>query len=229
MTEYPSKQMLNDDSPLALLVLAGGQSKRMGQNKLLLPVEGKTLLFRTVERVLQAGAGPVLVVTGHEAPRTEFCLAQLAVRCVRNPHYERGLLSSLQAGLLALPDSIQAAMVVLADQVFIDSALIHALAQLSGAQPADVLIAPLFGSLRGHPVIIGRRFFTEVLQHTSEPEKGAHFLFKRHPKAVRLLTLPEGPGSQDLDTPADYEMLQRQLLEIKPETRSRVFESSTTI
>ena len=225
MPEVRMKSPLNNDSRLAILVLAGGQSKRMGQNKLLLPIEGKTLLFRTVERVLQADAGPVLVVTGHEAARAESCVATLAVRSIFNPQFESGLLSSLQAGLQALKDSVQAAMVVLADQVFIDSTLIDALAGLASPQPANVLIAPLFGELRGHPVIIGRNFFSEILQHTSDPEKGAQFLFKRHPKAVRLLALPPGPGSQDLDTPADYEMLKRHLTE----TVSRVFVGSTTI
>src|SRR6185295_14743802 len=98
---------------IAAVVLAAGRSTRMGSNKLLKSVEGKLMIRRTVENVLQSKASPVLVVTGHEDAKIREALVGLPVTFAHNPNYAEGLSTSLKAGISQLPPDMDGALVVL--------------------------------------------------------------------------------------------------------------------
>ena len=84
------------------VLLAAGTSTRMGGvNKLLLPVGGMPLVRRSVETLLRASVGEVVVVLGHEAERVRAAVGALPVRCVVNAAYASGMTSSIQAGVRA--------------------------------------------------------------------------------------------------------------------------------
>src|SRR5581483_2984461 len=100
---------------IGAVVLAAGMSTRMGSNKLLQEWRGKPLLRWTVEAALASEAKPVVVVTGHEAPGTEAVLRGLDVVVVRNSAYRDGLSTSLNAGLAALPATMDGALILLGD------------------------------------------------------------------------------------------------------------------
>jgi len=100
---------------VAGILLAAGAATRMGQNKVLLELEGETLLRRSVRTARAAGLDPVLVVLGHEAERARGELHDSACRVVVNGEFARGINTSLDVGVRALPANCGAAVVLLAD------------------------------------------------------------------------------------------------------------------
>ena len=101
---------------VAALVLAAGQSRRMGQaNKLLAPVDGRPMVAHAVDAMLASRADPVIVVTGHQADAVRAALAGRPVIWAHNPDYASGLSSSLAAGLAALPEDAEGVVIGLGD------------------------------------------------------------------------------------------------------------------
>ncbi|HYT32068.1 MAG TPA: NTP transferase domain-containing protein, partial [Thermoanaerobaculia bacterium] len=97
---------------VAGIVLAAGASTRFGRNKLLLHINGESLARRAAKAALQGGLDPVVVVLGHEADRIGQELSGLPVRTIVNPDYERGMNTSLRAGVEAVPEEAAAVVVL---------------------------------------------------------------------------------------------------------------------
>src|SRR5262245_48557427 len=98
--ERKDKRFMPDRAgSVAGVVLAAGTSTRMGQNKLFMELEGESLVRRAVDRVCKAGVDPVIVVLGHEAERVQRALEGIRYQPVINAEYERGVNSSLRAGI----------------------------------------------------------------------------------------------------------------------------------
>src|SRR3979409_1895495 len=118
----------NGDRNIAAIILAAGRSTRMGgPNKLLAELGGKTLVRIVAEHALASKASDVIVVTGHQAAEVEKSLARLQVRFGRNPAFAAGLASSVKAGISAVPDAADAAVVCLGEMPLIDAHLIDRL------------------------------------------------------------------------------------------------------
>src|SRR5690242_19117683 len=100
---------------VAAIVLAAGESRRMGQLKPLLPFGPRTVIETVVASLSASRVGEILVVTGHRSEEVEAALAQAPVRVVRNPDYRRGMLSSVQRGVAAAPAETTWFLVALAD------------------------------------------------------------------------------------------------------------------
>src|SRR5262249_4024174 len=103
---------------VAGIVLAAGTSSRMGFNKMLLRLNGESLLQRPVKRASAAGLAPVVVVLGHEADRARGELANLPCQPILNADYARGINVSLQTGLAAVPEDAAAAVGIFAGMPF---------------------------------------------------------------------------------------------------------------
>ena len=184
---------------VAALVLAAGQSRRMGgPNKLLATFEGVPLVRRSVEAVLQAGLAPVVVVTGHMAEEIRAALDGLDVVLAHNPDYADGLSTSIKTGLAMLPADAAGALIMLADMpgllVQDFESLVQAFA--GGAGPAIVL--PTVSGKRGNPVLWSRHFFPELAAVSGDT--GGRHLLGRHADAVRTVELGAAAGL-DVDTP----------------------------
>ena len=107
---------------VAAIVLAAGRSTRMGgPNKLLAELDGKKLVRIVAEQALASKATEVIVVTGHQADLVEQALAGLKVKFVRNPDFAGGLASSVKAGIAAVPDNADGAVVCLGDMPLISA------------------------------------------------------------------------------------------------------------
>jgi len=147
----------------AVLVLAAGRSSRMGgPNKLLALHQGKPLVRHAVEHALAAEAGPVTVVTGHQAEAVTAALAGLPVTFAHNPAFAEGLSSSLKTGVAALPEEAGGAIVVLGDMPLVAPRVIRRLAAVFGEHPGAKAVAPTLLGERGNPVLIGRALFGAV-------------------------------------------------------------------
>lgn len=185
---------------LAALVLAAGQSRRMGTiNKLLIAVDGKTMVRRAVEAVAAAGLDPIILVTGHERERVEAALAGLPVRFVHNPAYADGLSTSLKCGIAALPAETDGALVCLGDMPRVVAEDIERLVAAFSPVEGRSIILPTWHGKRGNPVLWAKRFFQDMT--TVAGDVGARHLIGAYPEAVAEVEMASDAVLTDIDTP----------------------------
>jgi molybdenum cofactor cytidylyltransferase len=186
--------------PVAALVLAAGQSLRMGPvNKLLAEVGGMPMVRNVVQALLGSRARPIIVVTGHEAAQVRAALDGLPVSFVDNPDYAEGLSTSLRCGIAAVPESAQGALVCLGDMPLIDSAAIDRLIGAFNPAAGHAICVPVWHGKRGNPVLWGRRFFAEM--RAVEGDVGARHLIGEHDDAVHEVEMDSDAVLIDIDSP----------------------------
>jgi molybdenum cofactor cytidylyltransferase len=183
------------------VILAAGASSRMGTNKLVLPVEGEPMVHRTVRRVRDAGFGPIVVVTGHEATRVQEALAPLDVMFAPSPDPTGPTSGSLHAGLRALPADVDAALVMLSDMVHVTTPMLHALlvGLAHGSEPLGV---SRYGDVLAPPLVFRRALWPELLAWHGEGCGKA--VVRAHEAEAMMYDWPVD-ALQDVDTPTDYE------------------------
>lgn len=184
---------------IAAVVLAAGRSTRMARNKLLIDMGGKPLVAHAVDAALEAGLAPVLVVTGHQAEAVQAALAGRPVTFVHNARFEDGMASSLQAGIAALSDDIDAALVCLGDMPSVGPRHMAAIAAAYAPESQRSICVPFSQGQRGNPVLLGRRFFPEIAQLSGD--SGARPLLAAHADQVWPVELADDAVLTDLDTP----------------------------
>jgi len=186
--------------PIAGVVLAAGSSSRMGRNKLLLELEGETVVHRAVRRTLEAGLDPTVVVLGHEAEAVRGELAGLACRPVVNPDHASGMSSSLRVGVAALPPEVIAAVVILADMPLVTAGMIAELARRYRQGPEPV-IASRYGDDLAPPMAYDRAIFEELSRE--QGDGCGKRVVKRHRSEAAFVEWPAS-AIGDLDRPDDY-------------------------
>lgn len=197
----------NEKNPwegLAALVLAAGQSRRMGQPKMLLPWGETTVLGQVLRTLHAAGLRQVLVVSGAEREAVERLAEEAGAECRYNPDYAQGeMLSSLQRGLEALltNPTLQATLICLGDQPQLEVAVVRQLGE-AWVRTAAGIIVPSYQRRRGHPWVIARRFWPEVLALRS-PQTARDFL-QAHASEIYYVEVTTPSILQDLDTPQEY-------------------------
>ncbi len=190
---------------IAAIVLAAGRSRRMGRaNKLLSPVAGRPMLVHAVEAALRSRADPVVVVTGHDGAEVRAALAGLDVRFVDNPDYAAGMSTSLRAGLAALPEGIDGAVICLGDMPRVAPALIDRLIENFDVDAGRAICLPCHRGRRGNPVLWAARFFPEMRRLAGD--RGARRLIVAHDASVHEVACDDDGVLIDVDTP---EMLAR--------------------
>jgi molybdenum cofactor cytidylyltransferase len=185
---------------IAAIVLAAGRSTRMGAaNKLLADIGGKPMVRRAVEAAQASAASPVLVVTGHQEADVRAALTGLKVTFVHNPDYAVGLASSLKAGIEAVPNSADGALVLLGDMPQISAAHLDRLMAAFAVEGRTGIIVPVHAGKRGNPVLWPAAYFPEMLQ--LEGDAGARRLLAAHASRVREVDLGTEAIFLDVDTP----------------------------
>lgn len=193
---------------ICLIILAAGQASRLGIPKLLLPVQGQTLLRFTVERLLASPADATIVVLGAEADLLADELAGLPVRTVINDRYAEGLSTSLQAGLRALPPTTVAAIVALGDQPLVTADIVRTLIERYVETRAPI-VYPSYNGQQGNPVLFDRQLFPELL--TLSGDAGARRLIRAYGDAALAVSFATAEPLRDVDTWEDYEAVRRAL------------------
>lgn len=183
------------------VVLAAGRSTRMGQSKVLLPWDDRTVIEAIVARLITARVPEIVVVTGYRGGDVARQLAPLPVKIVHNPRYAQGeMLSSLQVGLAALSGSMAAALVVLGDQPALDGRVINRV-QAAFAAGKGGIVVPVHRGQRGHPVLFARRFWPEILAlETGAPRD----VIQRYPQEIATVKTSSDSILRDIDTPEQY-------------------------
>ena len=148
-----------DPVSVAGVVLAAGTSERFGEsNKLLAELGGEAIVRRATRTLVDAGVSPVVVVVGHESEQVRAVLQDMPVSFVENPSYADGQSTSVQAGLAALDDDVDAAVIALGDMPCVDTESIERVLEAYRAGAGTALAAGYEGR-RGNPVLFDSRHF----------------------------------------------------------------------
>ena len=202
----------------AAIILAAGESTRMGRLKALLPWQGKPLVQYQVDSLASAGVSRTIVVLGHQSRKLESILGQLpAVQTVFNPNYAQGKTTSLNAGLYALrkawdtgtgaPED-EAILILNVDQPRLPGVIrqlleIHS-GRATGAHGEPPLITiPTYRGKGGHPLILSTFLMPELLE-ISEDTLGIKAVVRRHKGETQRVEMDAPEVLFDLNTPEDY-------------------------
>lgn len=189
---------------MAAIILAAGCSSRMTEFKPLLPLAGSTALERCCDLFLSAGVAEVIAVLGHRAEELQPLASRSGARCVLNPHFERGMFSSISAGSRALPGWVAAAFVLPADIPLVRAYTIRQLASAFALRRPGI-VYPVFEGRRGHPPLIARGILAEAAAESATGPL-SELLARHESEAVDLPVADQGIHL-DMDTPADFEQL----------------------
>ena len=183
------------------LILAAGESKRMGSPKALLEYQGQTFLDRLIA-VFARFCDPVVVVLGCDAVRIRAGLRNSgSAVIVHNPDYLLGQLSSMQRGLRALPPGIEGVLFTLVDHPNVAASTIEALL----APPRASLAIPRFNGRRGHPIYFSAALIPEFLALPLDSQ--AKTVISSHADRIRYVDAGDPGIVDDVDDPAAYRRL----------------------
>ena len=184
---------------IAALLLAAGQSSRMGSNKLLAEIDGRPMVARVAQRLLSSHARPIVAVLGNQADRVDAALGKLPVERVRNPAFAEGLSSSLKAGLAALPEDIDGVIVCLGDMPLVAGRDLDRLIAAFNPLEGRAIIVPVRRGKRGNPVLWAKRFTPEMAELAGDV--GAKHLIGEHAELVCEVEMDSDGVLVDIDTP----------------------------
>ncbi len=193
---------------ISAVLLAAGESKRMGQPKQLLPLGNKTLVEHALDNLLASRVGEVILVTGNQAENVVKKVGTRPVKVILNPDYRQGMSTSLKQGMTSIDKDAAAVMVVLADQPFIDAALINRLID-EFTRRSKGIIVPVFKGKRGHPIIFAIKYRNELLE--LQGDAGAKSLLERHPGDVLEVPVASEHIHVDIDDMESYELQKKNL------------------
>jgi len=193
---------------IATILLAAGSSSRMeGRDKLMERVDGQPLLHLMATRAISAG-GPVIVAL--PMPNTPFgparwaCLDGLNVKPVSVPEATEGMNASLRTAVAALPQGLDAAMILLADLPELTADDLRTMRNAIAAHPdASIWRATDADGRPGHPVAFSARLFPDLIALAGDG--GAQNVVRAHKDDVWLVPLPAAHATLDLDTPEAWD------------------------
>ena len=192
------------------IILAAGLSSRMGtrghspvvENKLLLPwTDGRPIICHAVETYVAAGIEAIIVVTGRDADQVSNALASYHLSFAHNPDFATGeILSSVKTGLRTLPSALDATFIQPADMPCISSEVIK---QVAAQHEAGLNVAPVYKGQRGHPVLLNKAYWREMLDLPADAMPRAVIQGAR--EKLRLVEVDEKGVVMDIDTREAYE------------------------
>lgn len=187
---------------ISAIILAAGESKRMGQPKMLLPWGETTVLGYVISTFLEADITDVVVVTGGARPQVEDIVQQNGVRSVFNPDYASGeMLLSLQRGLEMQSLQARATLIGLGDQPQVQGGTVRLIRE-TFERTKSRLIVPSFQMRRGHPWLVERSLWKEILDmdKTASPRD----FLTQHADEIQYVQVDSPSILADLDTMDDY-------------------------
>jgi CTP:molybdopterin cytidylyltransferase MocA len=191
---------------IGALILAAGRSSRMGSFKPLLPLGDSTFIEEAITRFRRAGIADVRVVIGHRAEELKPVLERIGARWVFNPDHERGMFSSVLAGVRDFMGSAEAFFLLPVDIPLVSPRTIQTLLEACEAHD-EAIVYPRFEGCRGHPPVIPTSILEEDFQ--ADVPGGLRAVLARHEAAAVDVDVVDEAVLLDCDTPADYRLLQR--------------------
>jgi molybdenum cofactor cytidylyltransferase len=186
---------------ICAIILAAGESRRMGTNKLILPYQGQPLIIRVIDNVRQAGIRDILIVTGAFRDEIVSLLEELPVRHCYNTNYKQGMLSSVQCGFQHLQGSEDAVILFLGDQPMLPP-MVASLLTDTYEQSGKGIIVPAYQGKRGHPILIDKKH--KPIIDSLSPEEGLRALLRLCAEDVEEVRVDMPEILRDIDNRNDY-------------------------
>lgn len=193
---------------VSAIILAAGESRRMGKPKQLLPLGKATILECTIDNFLNSELNEIVVVVGYRAEQVSSSIAGKPVSIVVNTAYRDGMSTSIIAGLSLISNNAQGIMLALADQPFIDSQTINCLVESFGAHDKGIVL-PTYQGKRGHPVILSIKYKEELL--SLKGDIGGREIIHRYPDDVLEVPVNCEGICVDIDTVDTYNLQRSKL------------------
>ncbi len=192
---------------MTIILLAAGLSRRMGNaNKLLLHFGAGTIVQTTLENILAADIGNIIVVVGHESEKVKSILEKYrGVSFVHNPKFADGMTSSIQAGLEATKNKSEGCMICLSDMVFIKPEEYKQIADFfleELKRDTKCIIQPQFNGIAGNPIVFSNFYKTEIMAHKN-PE-GCREIVQKYKAHLKKIDMKTDNILRDIDTREDY-------------------------
>ncbi|MCB2181612.1 MAG: nucleotidyltransferase family protein [Desulfobulbaceae bacterium] len=188
-------------SRIAAILLAAGKSSRMGQNKQLLPLDGKPFIRHCLDSLLEAGVVDIVVVLGANGAEIEPVIADLPVSLVWNSDPESDMAASVRIGLTALPDRTGGVLVCLGDHPLVSAATIKDVMAYYKTHPNKIII-PVCNGKRGHPTLFPLTIIEEIFAVATLRD-----IVHQDARRVALLDIFDPGVTADIDTPEDFQRI----------------------
>ena len=183
------------------VILAAGESKRMGSPKMLLPFNGSTMLECVIANVKKSDVHKIIVVLGAIKEALIQLADKLHIEFCYNENYKEGMLSSVQCGFKNLPPSCKASLVFQGDQPLITSDTINAVINAYISSEKGIVI-PVYKEKRGHPILIDMKYRNDI--DNLSPDNGLRTLSYMFPADVLEVDTNESGILRDFDTYEQY-------------------------
>ena len=199
----------NNKAEMSAILLAAGESRRMGSiNKLTLPIGNTPLLRRTAQMLSRCGLKELVVVVGHQQHIARETLRGLKLRVVYNENYRDGQMASVGVGLAALEKPCDGIMICLSDQVLLDVEDIGHIRHGFESCPTSIMV-PVYKGARGNPVVLDYSHRENIL--ADKKNLGCRRLIEKNPELVTALEMPNDHVLVDLDTQEAYTAVMQRL------------------
>ena len=186
---------------ISAILLAAGESNRMGQPKQLMPFGQITIVERTIDNLLNSAVSETIVVLGYKDEEIRKTIAGKPIKIAINPDYQQGMSTSIIAGLKQVDKRARAVLIALGDQPFVNSQTITSLVEAFIANNRGILI-PVYQGRRGNPVIFAIEYKGELLN--LKGDVGGREIIKRHPDDVLEVAVNCEGVLLDIDTMENY-------------------------
>jgi molybdenum cofactor cytidylyltransferase len=186
---------------IGAMILAAGESKRMGKPKLLLPFGEKTIIETIVEIVVSSRVEKTLVILGSDREKIEEKIKNFPVEFAYNRDWRSGMLSSVQCGFKVLAGDAHGVLVVLGDQPKISTTVINKLIDAYRSSGKGIVL-PVYRGERGHPVLLDVKYRGDVANLS--PETGLRGTVYNHPEDILEVEVESPSILKDIDDMSDY-------------------------
>nr|MBP7323306.1 molybdenum cofactor cytidylyltransferase [Deltaproteobacteria bacterium] len=183
------------------IILAAGESRRMGRPKLLLPWGNTTILGKVVDTYLETTISELIVVIGDNQESLKEILTSKPVIIVENPQYHEGMSTSIRKGIEAASDQAEGYLIGLGDQPLITSDIINRLVSVFVEENPGIAVCS-YKQEKGHPVVFARTFRKTLCNLTGD--MGGRTIIRQHGEQVRYVDVGSKAIFVDIDTPDDY-------------------------
>jgi CTP:molybdopterin cytidylyltransferase MocA len=186
---------------ICAIILAAGESKRMNEPKLLLPVNGRSMIEEVTGNVISSDVFHTLVVLGAYRNEIAGIIRHLPVKFCYNDNYKNGMLTSVKCGFDNLPEGYDAVLVFQGDQPFIRPEVTSGIIR-AYMETGKGLVVPVFRNKRGHPLLIDQKY--RELIHTIPENEGLRWILTNYPEDIFEVEVRSEDILRDIDTKEEY-------------------------